>query len=173
MKTPLVMKTILVVADDLLTQRLIQVNLLHQGYNVLQALTGGDVWNQIETQRPDLIVLDMNLPDGEADELLPKLKAEGYGRTLPLIVLMLNEQDNSEWVKWNDEGMRVSEGFKKPIKPLRLMSCVKICLSGKPEEFSHIHLDTPPGNEKDCLSSIICFYLLMTFACLLWRVAAG
>ena len=56
------MKTVLVVEDDQRLARLVQINLVAEGYEVVLYREGGDAFAYLETNSPDLVLLDLMLP---------------------------------------------------------------------------------------------------------------
>jgi DNA-binding response OmpR family regulator len=77
--------TILVVEDDAAMRRGLADNLEIDAYNVVSASTMRDGRVAAMTRNPDLIVLDVMLPDGDGMELCKQLRAEG--RTEPIIMV--------------------------------------------------------------------------------------
>lgn len=84
--------TILVVEDDLATRTFLAGNLSVDGYHVLEAASVLDALQVIETQFPDLAIVDLGLPDTDGLELLSEVRnADRFAGTidpdLPLLVL--------------------------------------------------------------------------------------
>ncbi len=77
--------TILIVEDDAAMRRGLEDNLEIDGYNVVSAATMRDGRVAAMKRNPDLIVLDVMLPDGDGIELCKQLRAEG--RTEPIIMV--------------------------------------------------------------------------------------
>jgi DNA-binding response OmpR family regulator len=77
---------ILVVDDDELLQELVKIALEGEGYDVIQALTGGEMRQHIETFKPDLIVLDVLLPDADGRDLLAALKKDPKTTRIPVLL---------------------------------------------------------------------------------------
>ncbi len=78
----LVGRTVLVVEDSPETQDLIATYLEHQGLRVLRAANGAELTARIAQDRPDLVLLDINLPDCDGLALAERLR---LGETVPLI----------------------------------------------------------------------------------------
>ncbi|WP_454017785.1 response regulator transcription factor [Azospirillum sp. Marseille-Q6669] len=78
----LVGRTVLVVEDSPETQDLIATYLEHQGLRVLRAANGAELTERIAQDRPDLVLLDINLPDCDGLALAERLR---LGETVPLI----------------------------------------------------------------------------------------
>ncbi len=80
-------KTILVVEDDgfLLSMYATKLNL--ENYKVLQATTGVQALKMIVKDLPDLILLDLKLPEMDGFEVLKNIKANQETSKIPVIVL--------------------------------------------------------------------------------------
>ena len=69
--------TILVVDDEVAIRRLIRLALERAGYSVSQASTAQEALNAADIGRPDVILLDLGLPDRDGLEIIPLLKRSG------------------------------------------------------------------------------------------------
>ncbi|OPZ74120.1 MAG: KDP operon transcriptional regulatory protein KdpE [Firmicutes bacterium ADurb.Bin456] len=84
---------ILVIDDEKQIRRLLKVALTSYGYTVEEASFGQDGLNKAATYRPDLILLDLGLPDLDGLEVIRKLRE--WTRT-PVIILSVKEQENDK-----------------------------------------------------------------------------
>jgi two-component system, OmpR family, KDP operon response regulator KdpE len=75
---------VLVVEDDPEIRRALALNLSARGYHVCTAADGGDGLNQAAAAAPDVIVLDLGLPDLDGMDIIRAIRA--YSRT-PIVVL--------------------------------------------------------------------------------------
>lgn len=75
------MPHILIVDDDLHIGNLLEETLGGEGYGVSRALTGTEALQVLSREKPDLILLDLMLPNLSGEELLPKIK------DIPVIVV--------------------------------------------------------------------------------------
>jgi two-component system, OmpR family, KDP operon response regulator KdpE len=75
---------ILVVDDEQPIRKLLRMGFLAQGYEFLEA-ANGKIALQLLSQKPDLVILDLGLPDIEGFDLLRKIRASHEG--LPIVVL--------------------------------------------------------------------------------------
>lgn len=77
---------VLIVDDDELLQELVKIALEGEGYEVHQALTGAELWRVLASLKPDIIVLDVMLPDADGRELLAKLKSNPKTNSIPVML---------------------------------------------------------------------------------------
>jgi len=80
-------KRILVVEDDLMNMRLAQHVLEVEGYTVVKAATGQEALKQIESTLPDLILMDLQLPDIDGMTLVRILRAKAITRDTTILAL--------------------------------------------------------------------------------------
>jgi two-component system, OmpR family, response regulator len=79
---------ILAVDDELHIRELVRMGLATQGFVVTEAATGREALDAIEQHHPDLVVLDVMLPDIDGFEVARRLRnAAGYHRDTPIIFL--------------------------------------------------------------------------------------
>ena len=76
---------ILVVDDEAAIRRLLRSSLPPQGFAVEEAASGGEALEQIARSAPDLVILDLGLPDMDGVEVIRKIR--GAGSKLPILVL--------------------------------------------------------------------------------------
>jgi CheY-like chemotaxis protein len=94
----LIKKKILVVEDNDDCRELLVLAIARLGYEVLEATTGFEALARALTTRPDLIMMDLSMPDMDGDEAMVRLKANPATSDIPIIV-------NTAW--------RVGERAKK------------------------------------------------------------
>ena len=87
-------KRILVIDDDLVVLKFLRANLREEGYEVLTALDGTEALHVIEKELPDLIILDIMMPEKSGLELLKELKAQPGTARIP--VMMASVMANPE-----------------------------------------------------------------------------
>ncbi|MFQ3661034.1 MAG: response regulator transcription factor [Chloroflexaceae bacterium] len=84
-------RTILVVDDDDGLRELIRINLEHEGYAVIQAANGVECVQSVREQRPDMVILDVMMP--EMDGLEACVKVREFSQ---VPILMLTAKTQSE-----------------------------------------------------------------------------
>ncbi len=80
-------KRILLVEDDFMNMRLAQHVLEIEGYTVVKAATGQGALKQIESTLPDLILMDLQLPDMDGMTLVRILRAKAMTRDTTILAL--------------------------------------------------------------------------------------
>ena len=81
------MKTVMIVEDNELNMRLFNDLLQSQGYNTVRSADGKDVLRLARQHRPNLILMDVQLPGVSGVELTRTLKADAELRTIPVIAV--------------------------------------------------------------------------------------
>lgn len=114
---------ILVVDDDLELLRLIAFALRQAGYMVLEAQDGPQALAVFERERPDLVVLDVNLPRLNGFEVLKKIRAVSEGLPVMMLTVRTGEEDQ---VRGLDLG--ADDYLGKPFSPRTLLARVRALL---------------------------------------------
>lgn len=83
--------TILIIDDEPQIRKLLQINLESNDYNVIKASTGQEGLILAASHPPDLILLDIGLPDKSGHEILKKLR-EWFNK--PIIILSVQDNEN-------------------------------------------------------------------------------
>ncbi|HIE52413.1 MAG TPA: response regulator transcription factor [Armatimonadetes bacterium] len=115
-------KKILAVDDEKHIVRLIQINLERAGYDVVTAYDGLEALKKVEEEQPDLIVLDVMMPQLDGFETLKRLKANPATAEIPVIMLTAKSQDADVFRGWQ---AGVDCYLTKPFNPMELLSFVK------------------------------------------------
>jgi CheY-like chemotaxis protein len=123
-------KMVLVADDDPDIVLALRIRLESAGYQVVTAADGGQALEKIRTLNPDLAILDINMPEGNAFTVLDTLRAEGT-RQLPVIFLTADAQEKSQ-VKAFHRGIR--HYLTKPYDPKTLLVLVEHALSDASKE---------------------------------------
>lgn len=92
---------ILVVDDEPQIRRFLSIGLKHGGYDVEEAETGGEAIRLCRAIRPDIILLDLGLPDIDGQQVIATLRDEKI--TTPIMVLSVRN-DASDIIQALDNG---------------------------------------------------------------------
>jgi two-component system, cell cycle response regulator DivK len=82
--------TILYVEDNPDNRMLVKRILLAEDYSLLEAIDGTDALNVLKTTHPDLILMDINMPDMDGYTLTAKIKALPGFERVPILALTAN-----------------------------------------------------------------------------------
>jgi two-component system cell cycle response regulator DivK len=85
-------KWILIVEDNLLDMKLFSALLLAEGYEVLEAANGSEGLDLAREHHPDLIIMDIRLPDISGLEVTRILKADATTRPIPVLATSASGQ---------------------------------------------------------------------------------
>ena len=78
--------------------KVLEYNFRKEGYDVFSARTGPDGLKLVQTQLPDLVVLDLMLPGMDGLEICKALKAEPKTRRIPILMLTAKSSETDEIV---------------------------------------------------------------------------
>jgi two-component system KDP operon response regulator KdpE len=81
---------VLVIDDEIQIRRLLRITLEANGYKVLDAANGRDGLVEAATRRPDIVILDLGLPDMEGVSVLKRMRE--WSR-VPVVVLSVRDRD--------------------------------------------------------------------------------
>jgi two-component system KDP operon response regulator KdpE len=117
---------VLVVDDEVQIRRLLQLTLEADGYDVLLAETAEIGVRRAAMDRPDVVVLDLGLPDKDGREVLKELRAWA---TIPVIVLSVRNSE-SEIIACLDAG--ADDYLVKPYRSGEMLARVRTALRHRP-----------------------------------------
>lgn len=123
--------TILVVDDEADLLRLVRYNLLKEGFTVVCAEDGNAVYQQLSETTPDLMILDLMLPDKSGVSLCQELKANPATAKIPIIMLTAR---SSEQDRVNGFEAGAEDYVVKPFSPKELILRVKALLTRTRQE---------------------------------------
>ena len=126
------MATILVVDDEPDIRQLVQLNLELDGHRVLTAGDGNEALKVLENELPDVMLLDLNMPELDGWAVLQRIKEAGDTDISQIPVLMLTAYDTADnRVRGGIEG--AIRYLTKPFSPTALRDEIRDALEGDPE----------------------------------------
>jgi two-component system, OmpR family, phosphate regulon response regulator PhoB len=112
------MRKLLIVDDEEGVRSLVRMTLESDQYEILEAQRGDDALELVRKHLPDLVLLDVMLPDISGVEVCRTLKADA--RTNPVTILMLTAKaQNADLEEAEDAG--ANGYFTKPFSPVALL----------------------------------------------------
>ncbi|HZK85091.1 MAG TPA: response regulator transcription factor [Desulfosporosinus sp.] len=130
------MTTILVVDDEEPIQELLRFNLEKEGYLVSVAKDGQEALKQVETNQPDLLVLDLMLPGMDGLEVCRKLRSNPKFQQIPIIMLTAKGEEIDKVLGLE---LGADDYMTKPFSPRELLARIKARLR-RPN--SQVEVDT-------------------------------
>jgi len=113
---------ILVVEDDQQIRRFLKVGLENAGFHYLEALQGKDGLSEVATRNPDLVILDLGLPDMDGLDFLRDLRQ--WSR-IPVVVLTARDREQDK-IQALDQG--ADDYLTKPFGIGELLARVRVAL---------------------------------------------
>lgn len=129
---------ILIVDDDLETLRLVGLILERGGYQIAAASNGQQALTLAHSERPDLIILDVMMPDMDGYQVMKNIRQDPTINTIP--VLMFTAKAGIE-DKITGYETGVDDYLTKPIHPAELVAHVKAVLSRAASKVKEIESD--------------------------------
>ena len=119
---------ILVIDDEPQIRKFLRISLNAYGYEVIEAVRGEDGIAKCATESPDLVVLDLGLPDLDGQEVIARIREWS---TVPIIVLSVRAAEN-EKVAALDHG--ADDYVTKPFGIHELLARVRAALRGRRQD---------------------------------------
>lgn len=117
---------ILVIDDDLDTLRLVGLMLQRQGYQIIAATNGQQGLEKATSEKPNLILLDIMMPDMDGYEVTRRLRADPLTVNIPILMFTAKTQLDDKVTGFE---VGADDYLTKPTHPSELQSHVKALLS--------------------------------------------
>ena len=117
---------ILVIDDAEATLRLLQVALGREGYEVITKTDGESGLASIAEQLPDVLILDIALPDIDGWEILARLRDDERTAQIPVLIMSAHDTDD---IRGRADVTEASAFIGKPFAPEHLRRQVRRLLS--------------------------------------------
>lgn len=119
-------KKILVVEDDLDMFKALAIRLEANGFDALLSTSVATSVAMVRIDPPDLIVLDLGLPDGDGYSVMEKLKSIPEARSIPVIVLTARDPEGNQERSY---GGGAYDFFQKPVSEEWLLESISRALA--------------------------------------------
>ena len=116
---------VLVVDDVLPNVKLLAAKLTREYFDVVTASSGPEALERARSQSPDIILLDVNMPDMDGYETMRVIRLRPEFRTLPIIALTAKAMKGDR-EKCLDAG--ASDYIAKPVNTEQLLSLLRVWL---------------------------------------------
>lgn len=132
--------TILLIEDEPQMRRFLRVTLQGHGFRLIEAATGGEGLTQAATRNPDVVLLDLGLPDIDGLEVTRRIREWAQ---IPIIVISAREQEEDK-IRTLDAG--ADDYLTKPFAAGELLARIRVALrhaamrqSGREESVFSLH----------------------------------
>lgn len=116
------MTTVLLIEDEGEIRRYLRATLEAQDYDVLEAATAREGLQKLTLNRPDVVILDLGLPDQDGQDFIRSVREWSH---TPILVLSAREQE-SDKITALDHG--ADDYLTKPFAPGELLARIKVAL---------------------------------------------
>jgi two-component system cell cycle response regulator DivK len=124
------MAKILLVEDNEMNREMIVRRLQHEGHTVIAAINGREALELAEKEKPELILMDISLPEMDGWEVTRELKKRAETQSIPIIALTANatHQDRQKSLEAGADAFET-----KPFRMPRLNAKIQKLLEDNPE----------------------------------------
>lgn len=116
-------KSILCIEDEAEMIDLMRLILSRKGYNVRGASGGAEGLQMIRDEKPDLILLDLMMPDMDGWEVYQQIKAEESSKDIPVIIVTAKAQNIDRVLGLHIA--KVNDYIAKPFTPQELLHSIE------------------------------------------------
>src|SRR5262245_19671220 len=100
--------------------------LVAAGFQVIEASTGTEALQQVHDKQPDLVLLDVNLPDISGHEVCRELRRDPATREMPILQMSASHVSSDSRVRGLENGSDVY--ITQPVEPTELIATVNALL---------------------------------------------
>lgn len=136
------MKKILVVDDDQKITAALRIRLQHAGFSVHSATDGLSGLREAVAQKPDLVLMDIMMPQGMGFSVAERFKALGLAH-VPVIFITASKRSG---LRKTAEHLGAAGFFEKPYNADELLSAVSLLLSAQETQVPH-RVPAAPGSQ--------------------------
>lgn len=137
-------KKILAVDDEKHIVRLVEITLQREGYEVVTANNGAEALEKVASEQPDLVIMDVMMPEMDGLQALQKLKDDPATANVPVIMLTAKAQDADVFQGWKSGADLY---LTKPFNPQELLTFVRRIFADQSEDEDGVY----DLNEEDII----------------------
>ena len=124
---------VLIIEDDRGITRLLKTTLSANGYDIITAATGADGLNMVSSHCPDVILLDLGMPDMDGTQIIEKVRSWS---SIPIIVISARSDEND---KAGALDLGADDYLSKPFSNVELLARIRAAIR---------HTITCSGNDE-------------------------
>ena len=115
-------KTIMTADDSASVRQMVAFTLKQNGYDVIEAVDGKDALTKLGTQKVDMLLTDLNMPNLDGIGLIKGVRGGSLNRMIPIVMLTTESNDSR---KADGKAAGATGWIVKPFKPEQLIAVVK------------------------------------------------
>ena len=117
-------KLVMVVDDEETVSSFVRLVLEQQGFQTLTTTSGKACLDLLKAKAPDLILMDISMPDMDGGELFSRVRTVPNGRNVPVIFItgLISPDEEQEFNKVREDRKRY---MGKPFTPTKLLTVVR------------------------------------------------
>ncbi|MHC4805916.1 MAG: response regulator [Planctomycetota bacterium] len=115
-------KKVLVVDDEIHIVHVVAIKLRNNGYEVITAANGAEAFDLACSEKPDVVVTDLQMPVMTGLELVEKIRQNQEIKDIPVILLTAR---NFAIEDKQQEDLRISDCLSKPFSPKELLRSIQ------------------------------------------------
>jgi len=115
-------KVIMTADDSASVRQMVTFTLKQNGYEVVEAVDGRDALTKLTSQKVDMLITDLNMPNMDGLGLIRGVRAGTLNKFIPIIMLTTESQDSK---KGEGKAAGATGWIVKPFKPEQLIAVVK------------------------------------------------
>ncbi|MEE9518234.1 MAG: response regulator [Candidatus Adiutricales bacterium] len=127
-------KKILILEDDEANAELISFYLEEEGFDTLISPTGNNFVDKVVTYQPDLITIDILLPDVDGFQVFKTLQQDERTRKIPVIFITVEESKHAQGLEMGASGF-----LAKPFTEKTFKEAIKTILAGERSDEKNSH----------------------------------
>jgi len=121
-------KKVLVVDDEIHIVHVVAIKLRNNGYEVITAANGADAFDLLCSEKPDIVVTDLQMPVMTGLELVEKIRRNEQTKDMPVILLTARNFAIDDKQK---KDLEISDCLSKPFSPKELLRSIQDILYHK------------------------------------------
>lgn len=123
-------KIVLLIDDDVNVQQLVKYSLKQESFKVSISSTGKGGLRKAQSRRPDVIILDIMMPDMSGFDICRTLKEKPDTRNIPIIMLSAKTQEKDKEKAFD---LGANHYVTKPFDPIKLAEIAKQAVANRPK----------------------------------------
>ena len=114
-------RTALIVDDSVTIRQMVSFTLKQAGFTVVEAVDGQDALDRLESQRPDLVITDLNMPRVDGINFIRRLRGRPATRHTPVLMLTTESQESK---RQEGRAAGATGWIVKPFHPDKLLQVI-------------------------------------------------